>query len=94
MIASVVVTLDKHSGHLQDVIDEIATIRFVEVGNAGDCTHRLPLIIDAPDPESLEEVTRELQRCRGVAFVDVVFVHFEQESSITLLTGSETTTSI
>ncbi|MEO8495156.1 MAG: hypothetical protein ABI614_08800 [Planctomycetota bacterium] len=72
-------TLDKDCGSLQHVIDEIAKLPNVEVGEVGIDSRRIPIVIDLPDPSSLEDMTRRLQGCRGVAFVDVVFVHFEGE---------------
>jgi nitrate reductase NapAB chaperone NapD len=80
MIASVVVTLDDHAEDRQAAIDEISRMDCVEVGDISPGRHRLPVMIDSPDPNMLEATTRRLQDCRGVAFVDVVFVHFENES--------------
>lgn len=80
MIASIVATFDKHVGNLEETLDEITRIPCVELGDTSNFVYRLPLMIDSPDPNALEEVTRRLQQCRGVAFVDVVFVHFEDES--------------
>lgn len=79
MIASVMATLDNDCGSLQHVIDEIAKLPNVEVGEVEIDSRRIPIVIDSPDPSSLEDMTRRLQGCRGVAFVDVVFVHFEGE---------------
>ena len=86
MIASVVATLEDPEGDLQRVIAEISQIPYVETGDVGAYPHRLPITIDSPDPNSLEETTRRLQECRGVVFVDVVFVHFEDESECTSAT--------
>ena len=88
MIASVVVTLDKDAASLQDSVDEISRIGCVEVGDIGNGVYRVPVIIDSPDPNALEEITRRLQGCRGVAFVDLVFVHFEDEPLSTAATPS------
>ena len=88
MIAGVVATLEDLGGNLQDVIDEIARIPCVETGDVGTNPRRLPITIDSPNPNALEETTRRLQECRGVAFVDVVFVHFEDESGSTTATHS------
>lgn len=88
MIASVVATIDKYAGNLRDTIDEISRIPCVELGSSGNGDYRLPMLIDSPDPNALEEVTRRLQQCRGVAFVDVVFVHFEDEPHSTAATPS------
>lgn len=80
MIASLVATLDKNVCNLQDTIEEISRIPDVELCDSGIASHRLPVMIDSRDPNALEETTRRLQQCRGVVFVDVVFVHFEGES--------------
>lgn len=80
MIASVVATLEEDGGHVQHVADEFADEPSVEIGDVGHDARRVPITIDSPAPNALEEVTRRLQDCRGVAFVDVVFVHFDDES--------------
>jgi len=80
MIASVVATLAEVGDAFQEIVDEFAEVPGVEIGDVGNDTHRVPMTIDSPAPNALEEVTRRLQECRGVAFVDVVFVHFENES--------------
>lgn len=80
MIASVVVTLEPHADDRRAAIDEISRIDYVKLGDTARGVHRVPVMIDSPDPNALEEITRRLQDCRGVAFVDVVFVHFENES--------------
>ena len=80
MIASLVVTLDSDIADLPETVSQISRIPGVELNDAKAFTHRLPVMIDSPDPDSLEEVTRRLQQIPGVAFVDVVFVHFEDES--------------
>lgn len=79
MIASVVVTLDNDAQSSHETIDEISLIACIELGSTEAGAYRLPVMIDSPDPNALEEITRQLQQCRGVAFVDVVFVHFENE---------------
>lgn len=88
MIASVVVTLENHAQTFHETVDEISRIPGVRIGRAEAVTHRLPVMIDSPDSDALEELTRCLQQCRGVAFVDVVFVHFENESHRTTVTPS------
>ena len=88
MIASVVVTLVTDAASLQDALDEISRIECVEIGDIGNSAYRVPVMIDSPDPNALEEITRRLQECRGVAFVDVVFVHFEDEPLSTAATPS------
>lgn len=88
MIASVVVTFENHADTIQQAIDEISRIPCLSLGHAEAVSYRLPVLIDSPDPDALEEITRRLQQCRGVAFVDVVFVHFESESHRTTVADS------
>ncbi len=77
MIASLIVTLDR-TQEIKDIIDEISKLPGVEIGAVRDASHRLPITIDSSEPDALEVTTRRVQECRGVAFVDVVFVHLEQ----------------
>ena len=79
MIASVVATLAEVGDAFQEIVDEFSEVPGVEIGDVGNDARRVPITIDSPAPNALEEVTRRLQECRGVAFVDVVFVHFEDE---------------
>lgn len=80
MIASVVATLAEVGDAFQEIVDEFAAVPGVEIGDVDNDARRVPMTIDSPAPNALEEVTRRLQECRGVTFVDVVFVHFEDES--------------
>lgn len=79
MIASVVVTLEPDSRPVQEVLDEMALLPEVEVGDSTSHPRRVPLTIDSSDPDGLEIVTRRLEECPGVMFVDVVFVHFDDQ---------------
>ena len=79
MIASVVATLDNASGSFQRVIKEIAQLPNVDIGEVAVDSLRVPIAIDSPDPNSLENITRKLQEFRGIEFIDVVFVHFDDE---------------
>ena len=88
MIASLVATLDKDIADLSEIVSRISCIPGVELSDAKAVIHRFPVMIDSPDPDSLEEITRRLQQIPGVAFVDVVFVHFEDESDIAPATPS------
>lgn len=83
MIASVVATLEEVVGNFQCIVDEIVDVPGVEIGEASNDGRRVPITIDSRAPDALEETTNRLQECRGVAFVDVVFVHFEDEPEST-----------
>ena len=86
MIASLVVTLDCAVAGFSGVANQIAQIPGVQLCEGESFSHRIPILIDSADPDSLEETTRRLQSIVGVAFVDVVFVHFEVESDSTTAT--------
>jgi len=88
MIASVLATLEGPEDTLHRIIEEISKIPSVEVGDFGANPRRVPITIDSLDPNALEETTRSLQQCYGVAFVDVVFIHFEDESESSTATQS------
>lgn len=79
MIAGIVATLEVYDGQLPHIIAGIAKIPNVEIGDFASDAHRIPMTIDSSSPHALEETTRLLQECPGVAFVDVVFVHFEDK---------------
>lgn len=78
MIASLVATLDGHMVECQHSIAKLAKLPGVEIGAIAPNKRRVPVVIEATDPSFLEEITRRLQECHGVAFVDVVFVHWEK----------------
>ena len=80
MIASVVATLEDSGGHRPDIVTCIKNLPGVETGDPGDDLRRIPITIDSSAPNALEDITRQIQQCPGVAFVDVVFVHFEEAS--------------
>ena len=88
MIASVVATLEEAGSDVQHILDEIVDVPGVEIGVASNDGRRVPITIDSLAADALEETTKRLQECRGVAFVDVVFVHFEDESESTAATHS------
>lgn len=88
MIASVVATLEEDDGDVQHIVDEFAEVPGIEIGDVSNDRRRVPITIDSPAPDALEETTKRLQECRGVTFVDVVFVHFEDESECEAATHS------
>ena len=85
MIASLVVTLDCAVAGFSGVVNQIAQMPGVQLCEGESFSHRIPILIDSSDPDSLEETTRRLQSIVGVAFVDVAFVHFEDEPCINVV---------
>lgn len=84
MIASLVATLENTGDRLDETVTAIRSLPDVEVGEVPHGTRRVPLTIDSTNPNALEETTRRLQQCDGVAFVDVVFVHLEDDTDQSL----------
>ena len=78
MIASVVATTDADTCCVRQIVEQIRRLPGVEVGDLSN-PRRIPITVDSPRPRALEEATNAIQRCEGVVFVDVVFVHFEDE---------------
>jgi nitrate reductase NapAB chaperone NapD len=91
MIASVVATLEASACPVTDIIDEISTLSGVEIGEFDSAARRIPITIDSPAANAIEDTTRRLQECHGVAFVDVVFVHLEDETEQTVAASPEGT---
>ncbi|MDC0935818.1 hypothetical protein OAS39_05995 [Pirellulales bacterium] len=89
MIASVVATLQECAGSVPDIIGEISKLSGVEIGEFDAAARRVPITIDSPAADAIEDTTRRLGECHGVAFVDVVFVHFEDESEQTVAASAE-----
>ncbi len=85
MMASVVIHLVPDSD-ASAIIEQIQAGPGVEVGDFQPATHRLPAVIEARDSGQVEERTRWLQSLDEVAFVDVVFVHFDVDPDATSLT--------
>jgi len=79
MIASVVVTLDKNTSNYRETLHQISLIPCVSIDRPAEFQVRVPVMIDSTGPYVLEEITRCLQSIPGVVFVDVVFVHFEDD---------------
>ena len=79
MIASVVATLSPDAPPLPAIIEELNSISGVTVGDPAPDSRRLPITIDSSAPRALQKITDQLQTSEGIAFVDVVFVHFEDD---------------
>lgn len=78
MISSVIAKLTQVETTQATTRLEIAEHPHLEVGELIE-NRLLPITIDAPNRQEMESTTRWLQSRVGVEFVDVVFVHFEDE---------------
>lgn len=81
MISSVIAKFAQPGAHVGVAIQEIAAHPQLEVGDLVDGT-LLPVTIDAASQAETESTTQWLQSLDAVDFVDVVYVHFEDESPI------------
>lgn len=78
MISSVICELCSDESRRQHTLAEIDGHPHLESGNLVDF-RKLPVVIDAEDAKQSKSVTEWLQQLDGVEFVDVVFVHFEDQ---------------
>ncbi len=79
MIASVVATLTDDARQLQATLAELSARPEFELGEFATNARRIPLTIDAPPRSKIEDLTKWIGSRAGVAFVDVVFVHFDEQ---------------
>lgn len=79
MIASVVATLTDDAEQLQATLAALSSRSEFELGEFAGHARRIPLTIDAQQRSNIEELTKWIESRAGVAFVDVVFVHFEEQ---------------
>ena len=78
MISSLVAKLDADVRDPLETAAEIASHKGVEIADLID-GRKLPLTIDVDSRGEMDVTTRWIQGVAGVAFVDVVFVHFDFE---------------
>jgi hypothetical protein len=76
MIASLVVTLDCAVAGFSGVVNQIAQMPGVQLCEGESFSHRIPILIDSSDPDSLEETTRRLQSIRWVSRLWMLFCSF------------------
>ena len=77
MIAGVVATLTDDAIRLKTTLDEFVSRPELEVGKFHSTDRRISLTIDLPQRSGVEDLTDWIRSRRGVVFVDVVCVHFE-----------------
>lgn len=78
MIASAVATLTKNAGQMKCLLTQLVSRPEIEIGAFSESCRRIPLTIDSPNRQAVEQTTNWLQGHDAIAFVDVVFVHFEE----------------
>lgn len=77
MISSVIANLASEQTLANEAILEIKSRRGFEVGQLID-GKKLPVTIELPNNNDLEEATQWMQSLEGVEFVDVAFVYLEE----------------
>jgi len=78
MISSVIAKLNPEDPAKQQALDQIASHPALEVGELVD-GRSLPITIESQGNDETEEITRWLMALESVEFVDVVYVHFEDD---------------
>jgi hypothetical protein len=86
MIAGVVATLTDDAVRLKTTLDEFVSRPGLEVGTFQATDRRISLTIDSPKRSGVEDLTDWIRSRPGVAFVDVVCVHFEETDDAADLT--------
>ena len=81
MIASVVATLDSDASLRPDLPEKLAARPELEVGDWSPTSSRIPIIIDVQNRNQMEDSTSWLRTQPGILMVDVVYVHFEEETN-------------
>ena len=79
MIASVVVTFDQDSPSFADDITKLSSDDSIQLGDLIE-GRKLPLTIDSADKRSTEQINEWISQLDAVVSVDVVFVHFGDET--------------
>ena len=82
MIAGVVATLIDDARRLGPTLRECAARRELQLGEFRATDRRIPLTIDSPRRSDVEQLTDWIRSRPGVAFVDVVYVHFEESDDL------------
>jgi hypothetical protein len=87
MIAGVVAKLTDDAIRLNATLDEFVSRPGLEVGKFQATDRRISLTIDSPGRSDMEDLTDWIRSRQGVAFVDVVCVHFEETDDADLTPG-------
>lgn len=82
MISSVIAKLDCGPVNAEQTLKAIASHPRLEMGELID-GRMLPVTIEAEGNQETEEITRWMLSLEKIAFVDVVFVHFEDNDTTT-----------
>lgn len=78
MISGVVATLNCEAADCRPLVAQISQHSCLEVGELVD-NRKLPVTIESTGRKETEELTRWLMSIPGVAFVDVIYVHFDDD---------------
>ena len=76
MISGLIARLDGTQHNIAELFSTLVEHPAIEIGELIE-GRKLPLTIDAVGKDQTEEITRWVQSQPGIAFVDVVYVHFE-----------------
>lgn len=78
MISSVIAKLNCDTKECMQLTEKLSAHPALEVGEIVG-GHSLPITIDTSGNQETEAITRWMLQQDGISFVDVVFVHFEEE---------------
>lgn len=76
-ISGLVISIDCDKHDRQTVVKKIDDITYIKLGQSS--SHRIPAVLETPSPRQDRQTIQEINDIPGVTFIDVVFVHFDQE---------------
>lgn len=78
-ISGLLITLDRDSDKRARALAALQHHHAIDIGEGRD--HRVPVVVDTPSSDEDRAVWDWLHEQPGITFVDVVYVHFDQDQS-------------
>ncbi len=78
-ISGLLITLDRDPGRRDAARTALEQHPAIEIGEGKD--HRLPIVVDTPTSEEDRAVWEWLHQFPGATFVDVVYIHFDEDEA-------------
>lgn len=76
-ISGLVISIESDKFNRQTVVKKIDSLPYLKLGQSS--SQRIPAVLETPSPRQDRQAIQEINDIPGVTFVDVVFVHFDQE---------------
>lgn len=76
-ISGIVISIESDELNRQTVVQKIEDLPYIKLGQSS--SQRIPAVLETPSARQDRQAIQEINDIPGVTFVDVVFVHFDQE---------------